>query len=115
MGRALAGLGDAALATGQPSEAACCLKEALALCAGRPFYRVTLRVMVSVAHLLIYIGQVDKGAEALAFIKQHPASDQRIAERLSEVLSLYPDLTLGALNPKEDLHSLVTQLIEGLE
>ena len=114
LGRALAGLGDAALATGQLGEAERYLKEALALCAGRPFYRVTLRVLVSAAHLLVATDREAEGAEVLGFVKQHPASDQRIAERLDEVLRAYPDVQVSS-ESEDDLDSLVASLLAGLE
>jgi predicted ATPase/DNA-binding SARP family transcriptional activator len=112
LSRALAGLGDVELASGDLEAARAFLAAALRTAAGRPFHRITLRVIASVADLLVRLGRAPDAAAVARLIERHPARDARVRERLGALPR--EALPEPAGPPDEDLTAMTERLLATL-
>jgi predicted ATPase/DNA-binding CsgD family transcriptional regulator len=114
---ALDGLGRAHLALGARASARAALAQALRITVVINFIPLQLRVLVSIAELLIAAGDRVQGFALVQLVARHPAADS-VATRRAQALLLSAGATLTPLaldGGAEDLERLVSGALDALD
>jgi ATP/maltotriose-dependent transcriptional regulator MalT len=111
--RVLHGLGLATSKMGNDSQARDYFRQALQVASEAQIAPLILSVLVGIGAYLLESGMPERGIATLAFVKQHPAADQMLKDKVSQLLDTHqpeiqPDMS-GA-----ELDTLVAGLLVAL-
>ncbi|HEX5690228.1 MAG TPA: tetratricopeptide repeat protein, partial [Roseiflexaceae bacterium] len=99
LARALNGLGEANRARDDTLAAWQYFEEALAIACDMQFWAVALAGLAGIGALLAQRGERERAADVLAFVQQHPASDNQTVQR-AQRLTDASQLDVGAPSPR---------------
>ena len=102
LGIALNGLGQSACGLQAYPSAAQYFQRALEIAAEIQFFPLICTMFISVGELLLNVGMMERGLELLAFIQDHPTSEQETKDRAAQTLKHHQ----AELAPKQ--HSAAT-------
>ena len=107
-------LADADLELGYYDSAQQHICKALEVVSKHPLNRISLRILVSVAHYFLATDQTEHGSEILAFVNNHPASDQEIKTHASRLHTTYANHLVEVSTVRNDLKTTITTLLTTL-